>query len=60
MCKGSDKVLAGLKLIQQQDSLRAVALYADSTVAYARVIDVLDMAARNNLKLVLATRSSQK
>ncbi len=55
-----DELLAGLKLIQQQDSLRAVALYADSTVAYARVIDVLDMAARNNLKLVLATRSSQK
>ena len=55
-----EELLAGLKLIQQQDSLRAVALYADSTVAYARVIDVLDMAARNNLKLVLATRSSQK
>ena len=55
-----DELLAGLKLIQEQDSLRAVALYADSTVAYARVIDVLDMAARNNIKLVLATRSSQK
>ena len=35
-------------------------LYADSTVAYARVIEVLDLAARNNLRLVLATRSSQK
>ncbi|ROT06897.1 ExbD/TolR family protein [Lepagella muris] len=55
-----DELLADLLLIQQQDSLRAVALYADSTVAYARVIEVLDLAARNNLRLVLATRSSQK
>ncbi|MFG6425367.1 MAG: biopolymer transporter ExbD [Muribaculaceae bacterium] len=54
-----DELLADLLLIQQ-DSLRAVALYADSTVAYARVIEVLDLAARNNLRLVLATRSSQK
>lgn len=55
-----DELLANLLLIQQQDSLRAVALYADSTVAYARVVDVLDLAARNHLRLVLATRSSQK
>lgn len=55
-----DELLASLMLIQRQDSLRAVALYADSTVAYARVIEVLDLAARNHLKLVLATRSSQK
>lgn len=55
-----DELLASLMLIQRQDSLRAVALYADSTVAYARVIEVLDLAARNNLRLVLATRSSQK
>lgn len=55
-----DELLAGLMLIQRQDSLRSVALYADSTVAYARVIDVLDLAARHNLRLVLATRSSQK
>ncbi len=55
-----DELLAGLMLIQRQDSLRSVALYADSTVAYARVIEVLDLAARHNLRLVLATRSSQK
>lgn len=55
-----DELLANLMLIQSQDSLRSVALYADSTVAYARVIEVLDLAARNNLHLVLATRSSQK
>lgn len=50
---------AELALIQAQDSLRAVALYADSTVSYARVIDILDMAARRKLKMVLATRASQ-
>lgn len=55
-----DELLANLMLIQRQDSLRAVALYADSTVTYARVVEVLDMAAKNNLKLVLATRAAQK
>lgn len=55
-----DELFAGLMLIQRQDSLRSVALYADSTVAYARVVEVLDLAARHNLRLVLATRSSQK
>lgn len=54
------ELLAELTAIQQADSLRAVALYADSTVMYARVIEVLDMAARNHLRMVLATRSSQK
>lgn len=52
--------LAGeLYEIQRADSLRAIALYADSSVNYARVIDVLDLAARNHLKMVLATRASQ-
>lgn len=51
---------AALISIHQKDSLRAVALYADSTVAYARVVEILDLAARNNLRLVLATRSSQR
>lgn len=57
-----DELLASLMLIQRQDSLRSIALYADSTVRYARVIEVLDMAARNNLRLVLATHpaSSKK
>lgn len=44
-----------LTRIQQQDSTRAVALYADSTVNYARVVEVLDLAARRNMKMVLST-----
>ena len=34
-----------------------IALYADSTVKYARVVEVLDLAARNGVRLVLATRA---
>lgn len=54
------ELLASLTEIHRADSLRSVALYADSTVAYARVIEILDLAARNDIRLVLATRSSQK
>lgn len=50
---------ARLKAIQETDSLRAVALYADSTVKYARVVEILDMAAKNKLRMVLATRAAQ-
>jgi len=53
------ELLARLSEIQAADSLRAIALYADSTVKYAHVIEVLDMAARKHLRMVLATRSSQ-
>lgn len=50
--------LAGrLTEIQRVDSMRPVALYADERVPYGYVVDVLDMAARSNLRLVLATRA---
>ena len=52
--------MAALTLIQQQDSLRAVALYADTKVEYGKVMEILDVAARRNLKMVLATKSSQR
>lgn len=55
----ADELMAALRLIQQQDSLRAVALYADKSIRYEKVVDVLDMAARNGLKMVLSTRASQ-
>lgn len=58
-----DELLASLLLLEAQtDSVtaaaerRTIALYADSTVQYARVIEILDLAARNSLPLVLATR----
>lgn len=55
----SEELMATLRLIQSQDSLRAIALYADQAVEYGKVVEVLDMAARNKLKMVLATRASQ-
>lgn len=54
-----EELMQALALIQSQDSLRAIALYADETVDYGRVVDVLDLAARNRLKMVLATRARE-
>lgn len=56
----TEKLLNSLRLIQSQDSLRAIALYADKSVDYGKVVEVLDMAARNNLKMVLSTKTSEK
>lgn len=57
-----DQLSQRLTAIQQADSTRTIALYADKSVEYGRVVDILDMAARNNLKMVLATtvRSSNR
>lgn len=52
-----DELASRLLSIQQKDSLRSVALYADSMVNYGRVVGILDMAARHNLKMVLATKA---
>ncbi len=52
-----DELALRLSAIQQKDSLRSVALYADSLVDYGKVVGVLDMAARNKLHMVLATRA---
>ena len=48
-----------LTAVQAADSTRAVALYADSTVRYARVVEVLDLAARRNLHMVLSTSAKE-
>lgn len=45
--------------IHATDSLRAIALYADRGVRYEKVVEILDLAARNNLKMVLATKAPQ-
>lgn len=49
-----------LRAIHDQDSLRTVALYADKRVEYGRVVDILDVAAKQDLKMVLATQIPQK
>lgn len=38
------------------DSLGAVAVYADAEVAYGKVVEVLNIGAENEIKMVLATR----
>lgn len=55
----SEELLAALTLIQQQDSTRSIALYADEQVEYGKIVELLDMAARKNMKMVLATRALQ-
>lgn len=56
---GLQSLAEELYAIHVADSTRAVALYADSTVNYARVVEVLDMAAKNNLRMVLSTSAKQ-
>lgn len=52
-----DQLLAFLQLVmQQQQDQQYIAVYADATVPYGRVIDVLTLGAQNNLKMVLATK----
>lgn len=52
-----DDLALRLADIQQKDSLRSIALYADSLVDYGKVVGVLDLAARSHLRMVLATRA---
>ena len=48
-----------LASIRQTDSLRTVALYADKSVKYESVVEILDAAAKQNIKMVLATQAGQ-
>lgn len=44
-----------LKNVQQQDPESGIAIYGDAEAPYGRIIDVLNLGADNNLKMVLAT-----
>lgn len=55
-----DELIAALTLIQQQDSTRGIALYADEKVEYGKIVELLDMAARRKMKMVLATKALQE
>ena len=46
-----------LDAIRAQDSLRNVALYADKSVEYGKVVEILDAAAKRHIKMVLATQA---
>ncbi|MDE6022234.1 MAG: biopolymer transporter ExbD [Muribaculaceae bacterium] len=55
-----EELIAALTLIQQQDSTRGIALYADEKVEYGKIVELLDMAARKKMKMVLATKALQE
>ncbi len=55
-----DELISALTLIQQQDSTRGIALYADEKVEYGKIVEILDMAARRRMKMVLATKALQE
>lgn len=52
-----DGLAERLAAIRAVDSLRTVALYADKNVEYGSVVEILDAAARQNIKMVLATQA---
>lgn len=49
-----------LQITHRTDSLRPVAIYADTRVPYGYVVEVMDLAARCDVHTVLATKASQK
>lgn len=51
-----DQLLGFLQLVQQQSPEEFIAIYADEEVPYGKLVEVLDLGARNGLKMVLATR----
>ncbi|MDE6416845.1 MAG: biopolymer transporter ExbD [Duncaniella sp.] len=51
-----DSLLAFLQLSSSRTPEEFIAVYADESVTYGRLVEVLDLGARNNLKMVLATK----
>ena len=51
-----DEITPWLQTMQLEEPDMYVALYADETVPYREVVKVLDIANRENFRLVLATR----
>lgn len=52
----NSQLLTFLQLTAGRDPQNYIAVYADEAVTYGRLIEVLDLGARNNLKMVLATK----
>lgn len=51
-----EQLVAFLKLTQENNPEQFIALYADEEVPYGKIVEILDKGARNNLKMVLATK----
>ena len=54
-----DQLIAFLTLTRQQSPDSFIALYADESVPYGKVVEILDKSARANLKMVIATKPIQ-
>lgn len=56
-----DALLAFLQLAKQQspNGEDYIAIYADEEVPYGAIVEVLDLGAKNNLRMVLATRPTK-
>lgn len=52
----SQQLLEFLVMSQQQNPEGVIAVYADEEVTYGKLVEVLDLGAKNNLKIVLATK----
>lgn len=52
----SEQLLGFLQLAQSQQPEGVIAVYADAEVTYGKIVEVLDLGARNGLKMVLATK----
>ena len=51
-----EELAVRLAAIRAIDSVRPIALYADQHVEYGKVVEVLDAAAKQKLRMVLATK----
>lgn len=51
-----NQLLGFLQLIQRENPQDVIAIYADEEVKYGKLVEILDLGARNGLKMVLATK----
>lgn len=52
----TDQLFGFLKLVEQSNPEKFVALYADEEVPYGKIVDILDKGSQCGLKIVLATK----
>lgn len=52
----ADQLFGFLKLVEQSNPEKFVALYADEEVPYGKIVDILDKGSQCGLKIVLATK----
>lgn len=50
------QLLSFLQLAQQQNPDGVIAIYADEEVTYGHLVEILNLGASNNLRMVLATK----